>query len=971
MRTRRDSCRATIIRRISSLPILYFVGHLCVAACLLALLVPSRDALAAADDRVATYYNIATGDLDDALKQFADQANVQLLYAPSLVRGKRSVGLSGHYNREAVLALLLREHGLTALAINPNTFSLQAVRMLGKKHPERPNKALPAPPQTHQDALPIELSAVTVTGTRIARTSLETSTPVTVITADEIERSGYGTLFELLRVQPGMFGHHPVAVSSEGGKSFQPIVTASSTSLYALGPRATLFLVDGRRVADFGLVSAELGGLFDLNGIPLSFIDRIEILRGGASAIYGADAIAGTVNIILKKSPDINDSTVSLGVSERGDAPMLGIAVNFGNHTKTGGALSLGVDFLRRNELAGDRRQWHTANLSRYGLADGRDQIGRITGQDLTIPPPQCTAKGLQVEETPYRCLFDPARYRTLQPEIDRRSARAYWSQPIGDSTLLYASGRYVNTEQSLQAPPQSGYVMLSNTHSDGDPLQTSAPLHYAFVDIGPTRNRTVSHSEDIAIGIDSSVNAWNWGVSLSHNRDQVTSRIDNVILQSKFAQNAGRYRFQGVQNPESVAQSLADTISSHGYHRIQVLEATVDGPLFEAPGGQAYIASGIEVSREHMVTKPDDAQIDDDLSLGATTVARNLRTHAAAWFVEAKLPLQNWLNFNIANRIDYHKRYGTQTSPKIGVEWKPDASLLVRMSAGKGYRVPSLQDQRAPIFYTQYMRMIPVPAEAPFTPCQEYSGYCFVAYGASNNLNLRPEYSDNSTIGVVWAPNNHFSISLDRYRVIRKNEFEIVDPITAPQLSSDGLVRDGSQILKSINVHLANVAKSDSRGWELETNYALRARSYGDFSFRLNAHYLEKHLWTTAINKQTVDLAGHDMPRLTIRSSLQWRHSDWDITLTARHFGQSSPYAAAETCPVVNHEAGKCRNPAATLFDLNIGYSGSNRWSFSLWINNLADRQPVNYRAGRDGYNMAIDDIYGRYYAASATYRF
>ena len=94
----------------------------------------------------------------------------------------------------------------------------------------------------------------------------------------------------------GMISHHPVDVATDGGfNSQQPFAAAATTSLYGLGPRATLILVDGRRVANYGLASADLGGLTDLNGIPLTMVDRIEVMRGGASAIYGADAMRLTV----------------------------------------------------------------------------------------------------------------------------------------------------------------------------------------------------------------------------------------------------------------------------------------------------------------------------------------------------------------------------------------------------------------------------------------------------------------------------------------------------------------------------------------------------------------------------------------------------------------------------------------------------------------------------------------------------
>ena len=314
-------------------------------------------------------YEISAGTLDEALQAFANQSDIQLLYSPMLVRGKYSDGLRGNHTPAAGLARLLTEHGLTAVAVNANTYLL---RSAGNQVREAS-----APAKNSDTSLEVgttELATVDVTGTRIPQTSLELSVPMTVITADNIERSGRRTLYDLLSERPGLVSHHPMTVSGDG--RYYPTVVASGASLYSLGPRATLYLLNGKRIASFGLASNDLGGLIDLNSIPLSFIDRIEILRGGASAIYGADAMAGTLNIILKKGHEGGEISSRLGLSQQGDALSRQTSVMFGTRTRSGGNLLLAVNTSSQDELGGNRREWHTNDRSRFGLPDERVLIG-------------------------------------------------------------------------------------------------------------------------------------------------------------------------------------------------------------------------------------------------------------------------------------------------------------------------------------------------------------------------------------------------------------------------------------------------------------------------------------------------------------------------------------------------------------------------------------------------------------------
>lgn len=930
---------------------------------------PALAARGAGDDAVAVY-DLRSGLLDDCLKAFAGQSGLQLLYSPSIVEGKRSAGLRGRYTRDQALARLLAEHRLTAVWVNPNTLLLQAVRETPRRARARP---IPVPKPAGAAVAPglTELDPVDVVGTRIPRTSLETVTPITVITSEDIEASGYATLFELLRVQPGMFGHHPSAVSSEGGASYQPIVTPAATSLYSLGPRATLFLVDGRPVAKHGLVSSELGGLFDLNGIPLGFIDHIEILRGGASAIYGADAIAGTVNIVLKKGDLGTQLGARFGQSERGDAQLRGASASTGFATRSGGEGFVAVDAVSREALEGDRRRWHTADLSRFGLGDAREPIGyrpQFDGLDraATQPLPPCLREGGN-PDSPF-CRYDAAKYRTLQPKLTARSMYANWRQPIADAFVLNASARIGRTEQTLLFPPMTAFMPLPDDHPDASP---TGLLFYSFADVGPLRNLTRNDTRDLAVdGVLRMRGDWTWSFDLSHSRNRTRSEVSNVLQLSKLGEVLYRYRFDGSPNPPDVLDALSATIRPSGAHSIARFETHVEGTLLKLPAADVQAVAGLELHRENLAVRPDPLQVENDLSLAATDIAPyNLYAHGAALFAELAVSAGDAFKLELAGRADRRNGYGTRWSPKIGLKWMPADKIMLRASGGGGYRPPSPYDFRNPLKFSAN-NLAYVPAEPPYSPCHEIiEGLCMAEYGSGVNKNLRPEYSRSSNFGVVWAPSDPFNLSLDRFRIERQNEFAVVDPSFDPAFI-DGLRRDANGVLYRIDLYIGNATRSKIDGWELEANY-LRPVGAGHFAVRAGAMYLDRHLLWPGPQAQPRDIAGYQAPKLSAGATLEWRFESSKTALTLRHFGRSHAYAAGEGCPEPNAAVGKCENPSVTLAGLSYVYTGVPNWTFSLNINNLADRKPANYRAGQDGYNIAVDDPYGRYYAFGATYRF
>ncbi|HEY0503546.1 MAG TPA: TonB-dependent receptor [Lysobacter sp.] len=907
---------------------------------------------------------IPAGSLDRALQALATQSRLQILYDPSLVEHERFQGLQATLPPEQALELLLRDAGLQAARITPNTFLIERAP---------PPAVAPAPPVERE---PVELAAVEVTGTHIPRASIDIVTPVplTRISRAQIEASGFQTLFEVLAYQPGMISHHPVDVATDGGfQSQQPFAAAATTSLYGLGPRATLILVDGRRVANYGLASADLGGLTDLNGIPLSLVDRIEIIRGGASAIYGADAMAGVINIILRKDQTGSEVVARYGLSEQGDAEERRVSFSHGQATAGGGNLFLGADYFHRDALLGQARDWRSADLRRFGLRDSRLELGYVSLLDLTMVRPACPD---EVRDADGNCYLDVPQYLTLQPEMESGAVYARLLQPLGGSVDFDASLRLGQVQQRLQGAPLHGTVPLPFGHPD-DLFENGVPtaLDYAFFDIGPVRSRSNARSADLDLGVSGDWSRWQWRANLSHHRNRVDNQIDGLVSNSALTQAVQdvTYRFNSPDNPQAVLDALSPRVEVNGEARYDDLVLAFNGPWFALPGGETQVALGLEWTRDALRNEPDARMLAGDVALGAQKSYLNDHRYGSAFYAELSLPFTSWLHADAAWRVDHRQSYGTESSPMLGLKWNPVESLTVRGTAATGYRAPSLFELRRPSVAGSIDAVPMTDALAPCRITASLGGvsYCLVEHGAIENPDLQPETSRSYTLGAVWAPTPDFDLSLDRFRIHRRNEIVTTDALGNPEAFPVALERDEQGRLVAINEYFTNVGRTHVEGWELQSEYRLDTERAGRFTFRLAASYLEKLERQLGADMEMADFAGHGSPKRSVLAGVEWAWYDWTSTLNVHQLGPVEIAAPGQPCPEANAAVGKCRTPSVTTADLYVAYGGLANWRLSLNINNLTDREPRNYDALKGGYDIAYDDPRGRYYLLSAAYRF
>ena len=262
-------------------------------------------ALAAQAGNASGPINVPPGDLAAALNALARQSDTQLVYRADELKGRRTAGVQGAASTDQALQQLLHGSGFDARRDQATGAVLVARADVAPRRPAAPAPAAQdldaGSPAAAQEEEVTEIEAVQVTGSRIPRAQIEGPAPISVITAEEIRANGFTSVPDILRGMTQNSGETQ-SQQSASGADFSP--GAQQVDLRGLGPNHTLVLVNGRRIADFPMPFKGRSNFTDISGIPIGMIERVEVLTGSASAIYGSDAISGVVNFILKKSVD-------------------------------------------------------------------------------------------------------------------------------------------------------------------------------------------------------------------------------------------------------------------------------------------------------------------------------------------------------------------------------------------------------------------------------------------------------------------------------------------------------------------------------------------------------------------------------------------------------------------------------------------------------------------------------------------
>lgn len=852
------------------------------------------------------------------------------------------------------------------------------------------------------------LDKVMVTGSRLKRTDVEEALPVTILEKADIEAQGITSAEQLLQqLNVATSGSDNLAtnnsVSPPGQADGRGNNGLSGANLRGQGADATLVLLNGRRVASHGLA----GQVVDLNSIPFQAIERVEVLRDGASAVYGTDAIGGVINFITKT--DYQGLSVSAGtdITEEGGGNIhrLSALAGFGD-LDTDRWNVWGVLSWKRNEiLRGTQRDFTNSFQPERGLSpDSRggpyatveQSANTLIGGSgatagLTDPLGQGQQFSVSLADLPggigcenagdlmgpfgdqiwnlgrrYACAWDYGRARTLQQAVDSKQFIGRFTFKISDNHQFYfeATGSEVESKRHFEALqfttsiPSATSAELASETLDPYPLNDltrttydsiynallgyfgnqanlvyGRPIAYRWrcYECGPREYTTTTRATRFLFGLDGSIGNWDYTAGLSRSNSKARTVLSNGFVFTaplKALLASGRFnpflapgqsQSAGVLS-ELAAMSANGTELYHGETTTTTLDATFSGSLSfnlwakeevqAAVGGEwrreEYEFGGPELWDDRprdaadTVIRPGDGsgwiyQAAGDANFYMSGKSRTVK----AAYVELLVPVVDSFNATVSGRYDRYDGFGGTFNPKYSFKWQPVDWLAFRGSYSTGFKVPD------------FAKLFRRPFEAPTVgsgveiadpetcpggdPIPGVAGCESIVRAGLNILTggnpaLKPEESEQRSIGVVFAPGDRFNISIDWWEIERLASIratslrELKDNY---DIFTENWIRDASGNIIQIDQRFVNTGGTLTRGIEVDAN--LRGDLFGGtWNLHLNGNYLDQYKTKPLeTSPWSADLVGKFTTWGTL--PLEWKHTlsfgwakgDWSHTLT------------------------------------------------------------------------------------------
>ncbi len=676
--------------------------------------------------------------------------------------------------------------------------------------------AVPAAAAAAPAAAPADTTVgeVVVTGSLFRRTDTETASPVTVITAQKIDAAGITTIADAVRtLSADNSGTLPTAF----GVGFA--AGSSGVALRGLTVNSTIVLIDGLRTANFALADDGERGFVDLNTIPLSVLDRVEVLKDGASSLYGADAIGGVVNLIFKSQFQGLEANGEVGTSQHGGGFTRSFDATLGHGDLDTDKYNAYVNFEFEQDDAihvGQRGfPFNTFDLSSVGgddLNGGQPTqgSGSIFG---TVTPADAAGKALKgAVSQPLRPCGSPTTQQVDslgnvyceqnfaldgddQPAQRRLGAYGRFTAQLNPATQAYLSASFYEDKVTIDGgPPQIQTGTPNNTNgiflpvrlSDGSlnpnnpfaALGETALINYAFGDIkgGSIEN---NHVYRLVAGVKGSVAGWDYNVAgvIAHTSlDTVNNGFLNFdALTADIAD--GSYNFvDPSKNSAATLAALAPSLVKTSTTDLDSVDVSATHDLIRLPGGPLRFGVGGQGRYE----ATDDPDLNPNLSAQGLGIAHTIGSHTVfAGFAELDAPILPTVDIDVSARYDHYSDAGGAFSPKAGIKWTPIRQLALRGTVSRGFRAPSFSENGS----SASEGFITFNLPAAFIAAHGADGYTHpysLALESSANPDIKPETSTSLTAGAVFEPDRHFNISVDYYHIKKSNVIAQADPSLA-----------------------------------------------------------------------------------------------------------------------------------------------------------------------------------------------
>ena len=688
---------------------------------------------------------------------------------------------------------------------------------------------------------------IEITGSHIKQVDLEGRTPIQILDREYLEKTGHNSVGDVLReLSANSFGSWREQSGSTAGG-------VAEVSLRGLGANRTLVLINGRRMAKDGNTGAA-----DLNLIPLTATERIDVLKDSSSAIYGSDAIGGVVNVITKKDFSGVEFSVSQNATELSGGNKTTISGTFGSSSGKTRSLTT-LQYRNNEEIYARNREWLHTGYSVFSPVPNVIVKDGTPPQALNHCPPDKLNGGL--------CRFRWTDYATETPHIEQFNVYSNVQHQITATTELrwemlgsykklfsqYAPGvvALLEDEDALSSSFIDGLNLPG--HTAGDPVK----VMWRSLMFGPRITEEVTTSYSVNMGL-----TQYWGESWETNLSLGTERI------KRDQRNPGGYAkakelTDAIKNGVSANGTVCNIFIKGGtcnihnevaYAPYQImrsdlstLELAGNGEVMELPHGALLAAVGTQFTFEKFSDDYDELSIAGGvLGGGAGSEGRGKR-RVQALYTEFSIPLLTNMEFNVAGRYDRYSDFGDTFNPKASIMYRPIDNLLLRASGGTGFKAPDMN-----AIYAQESEGYPTfidhagCAKGIADTCSP--AQYLVKYKRPQDL--KEERSSNANIGAVYQATESLSLGLDIfYTHIKDSIGTDLNELTQAERAGVNLSQYHTTVnrnalgkIESIETQDLNIAQTRLNGADLELKFKKNFPNIGTIAINNTASYLFRY---------------------------------------------------------------------------------------------------------------------------------
>jgi len=807
-----------------------------------------------------------------------------------------------------------------------------------------------------------EIERIEVTGSRIKRSDFESSTPVSVITASDIKASGFDSIADVIR--HSSFN----TLGSYRERSGTTFGGAALVNLRGLGSERTAVLINGRRVPGSALTGSSA---VDISTIPMAAVHSIEILTDSASAVYGADAIGGVINIIMKKDFDGTVLEYNTEIPDRDGGGRDSFKFTSGTSNNKSSVL-FSLEYSDKKAIADRDRDY--SSLGFLGDApiptDGVDVVGANGGGNSGFAPDYSSAFSVgNCDESFYLPVLDPfgvpgtgcgyiysdISYQTMN--IERYSTFLTARRQLSGSHEVYFENRISKIETSGRFAPTIGGLFVGED-APINPAGEDFILYHRFVAHGPRDSKTNATELDLVAGLEGNLEELidfdiDYDISVRKYSYDASEIGKNYVLQSniEFLVAEGEYNYldplsQGTEHLSAIASSKA-TLHRELVNETKAFYLNLNGDTgLELSGGTVQWAAGFEHLEEEYKDVYDSFREAENVIGSAGNSAFGGRERDAL-YAEFLFPALESLEINFAIRYDDYSDFGSEISPSISASYQVLDWLKLRASWGEGFKAPNLTDLYAKPAQSSEGIIDTTRCNAQGITVGDCTSIQQETFTAGNE-ELSAETSESFNIGFVIYPIENLLVTLDYYSVKLDQVVEKLEFSDVFILEQTGILPAGVVVNRAPNVDgipgvitrcvtlkypdcglinpVANLASRTVEGLDVNIEYTIET-DFGDISPKLSWSHIATY--EDALLSTVFDQPGTEgFPENRVNFNLGWDISDFSINYAYQWISETDADSGGKFEAWTNH----------TINAIWTGYDGV---EVSFGIRNLTDEDP------------------------------